>query len=558
MTPYDPVALFNVLKELQVIPLDKLQQTFEESQKTHVPFDQLLVQNDLISDENVGKQIAELIRVPYIALETMVIPDQAVKLLPEEYAKHHLTIVFATDETIVKIATSNPHDEKLLSFIKKKAGKNLEIYFATKRQIEKALRVYKSDLQDRIDKLMQPKPGLPGVPADEVPITEIVNNLITYAYNSGASDIHIEPRREITYVRFRIDGVMHQVLQFSPLVHKQVLSRIKVMAKLRTDEHFSAQDGKMQVVLDDETIDIRVSIVPLSHGEDCVMRLLASHYQQFGLRDLGMTERDLQKVTDGFTKPHGMILSPGPTGSGKSTSMYSILKIISTPEKNISTIEDPVEYDIPGVNQIQVNTATNLTFAEGLRSILRQDPDMIYVGEIRDNETAEIAINSALTGHLVLSTLHTNDAATALPRFAEMQIEPFLIASTVNVVIAQRLVRKICSKCKVSYVLPADELLQTVGQESIKSKLVGRVSLTLYKGKGCAICHNTGYAGRIGIFEILVVSDEIRKLINRKDSSDVIRQQAIAEGMTTMMEDGFEKVLQGVTTFEEIVRTTKE
>jgi type II secretory ATPase GspE/PulE/Tfp pilus assembly ATPase PilB-like protein len=271
-----------------------------------------------------------------------------------------------------------------------------------------------------------------------------------------------------------------------------------------------------------------------------------------------MSEADLQKVTNGFTQPHGMILSTGPTGSGKSTSMYAILKIISTPDKNISTIEDPVEYDITGINQIQVNPATNLTFAEGLRSILRQDPDIIYVGEIRDNETAEIAINSALTGHLVLSTLHTNDAATALPRLIEMQIEPFLIASTVNVVIGQRLVRKICTSCKVSYTQSTRDLLQGIPDESIKKKLSDRAEVTLYKGKGCEICHNTGYSGRIGIFEILVVTDNIRKLISMKESSDIVKKKAIEEGMTTMMENGLEKILQGITSIEEVMRTTKE
>ncbi len=557
MDVYNAQTLFDTLKELQVIPFDKLQEAFEQSNQQKIPFDQVLVQKDLISDENIGKEVAELIGIPYISLTTMVLPDTGIKILPEEFAKEHHVVVFAVDDDVIKIAATNPKDTTLLSFIEKKAGKKIQFYYSTKREIEKALRVYNSDLQQKIDDLMKKKPGPPGV-VDEVPITEIVTNLINYAYSSGASDIHIEPRREITIVRFRIDGVMHQVLQFSPVVHKQVLSRIKVLSKLRTDEHFSSQDGKMQIILDNEPIDIRVSIVPLAHGEDCVMRLLASNHQQYGLRDLGMSEKDLQKITDGFTKPHGMILSTGPTGSGKSTSMYAILKIISTPAKNISTIEDPVEYDMPGINQIQVNPATNLTFAEGLRSILRQDPDIIYVGEIRDNETAEIAINSALTGHLVLSTLHTNDAATTLPRLIEMQIEPFLIASTINVVIGQRLVRKICSRCKVSYVQSSADLMQNISQDILKNSLEGRATVTLYKGKGCEVCHNTGYIGRLGIFEVLVVSDTIRLLINTQGTSDAIRQKAIEEGMTTMMQDGFEKVLQGITTIEEIMRTTKE
>ena len=373
-----------------------------------------------------------------------------------------------------------------------------------------------------------------------------------------ASDIHIEPEKDGSIVRFRIDGIMQEVLHFTPEIDQQVIARIKFLSKLRTDEHLSAQDGKIQTRIENEDLDIRISIVPIVHGEKCVMRLLSARYRQFGLADLGMNERDLKKVMDASTKPYGMILSTGPTGSGKTTTMYAILKILNTKERNIATIEDPIEYEIAGLNQIQVNPKTNLTFAEGLRSILRQDPNIIYVGEIRDDETADIAVNSAMTGHLVLSTLHTNDAATALPRLLDMNIEPFLVASTVNLVIAQRLVRKICERCKVSQTEKMVDLEKHFDKKLLQKYFKSSKEARIYIGKGCPVCRSTGYSGRIGIFEILLLSEKIKDLIVAKNDSQKIMQQAMMEGMTTMMDDGLFKVQQGLTTIEEVLRATRE
>jgi len=302
---------------------------------------------------------------------------------------------------------------------------------------------------------------------------------------------------------------------------------------------------------------MRVSILPIVYGEKVVLRLLASHFRQFSLVDLGMTEEDLAKVTKAFTKSFGMILSTGPTGSGKTTSIYSILKIINTREKNITTIEDPVEYRIRGVNQIQTNVKTELTFASGLRSILRQDPNIIFVGEIRDSETAGIAVNAALTGHLVLSTLHTNDAATTLPRLTDMKIEPFLVASTVNVIVGQRLIRKICEMCKGSIEITGEQLLQNLPAEIIQKHFGNKKEFRIYKGHGCEVCHNTGYSGRVGIFEVLEVTAAIKQLITEKNDSDVILKQAVKDGMVTMLDDGLGKVIKGVTTIEEVLRVTK-
>jgi type II secretory ATPase GspE/PulE/Tfp pilus assembly ATPase PilB-like protein len=313
----------------------------------------------------------------------------------------------------------------------------------------------------------------------------------------------------------------------------------------------------MRMRLEEEDLDLRVSILPIVEGEKVVLRLLASHFRQFSLVDLGMNERDLAKVQKAISKSFGMVLSTGPTGSGKTTSIYSLIKILNTREKNITTIEDPVEYRIKGINQIQVNAKTNLTFASGLRSILRQDPNVVFVGEIRDNETASIAVNAALTGHLVLSTLHTNDAATTLPRLTDMQIEPFLVASTVNVIIAQRLIRKICDMCKASLQVQKTELTKSIPDAIFVKHFGTSETITVYQGQGCKVCNKTGYLGRVGVFEVLEVTNAVRKLITEKRDADVIAQAAIAEGMNTMLDDGLEKIAKGVTTIAEVLRVTK-
>jgi type II secretory ATPase GspE/PulE/Tfp pilus assembly ATPase PilB-like protein len=392
---------------------------------------------------------------------------------------------------------------------------------------------------------------------DDLPIAKIVDVLIDAAYQDKASDIHIEPEEKQSLIRVRIDGVLHEVLRVPKVLHDRIITRIKVLSGLRTDEHMSAQDGKMRMALEEENLDIRVSIIPIAEGEKAVLRLLSSRSREYTLVDLGMNEADLKKVNAAYNKSYGMILSTGPTGSGKTTSIYAILKILNTREKNITTIEDPVEYRIRGANQVQVNAKTNLTFANGLRSILRQDPNIIFVGEIRDSETAGIAVNAALTGHLVLSTLHTNDAATAIPRLSDMKVEPFLVASTVNIIIAQRLVRKICDMCKTTVTMTQEELKKHLPEETIKRHFGDEATLKLYKGKGCKICHNTGYNGRLGVFEVLEVSKDVRKLISEHSDSDEINKKALEEGMTTMLDDGLDKVKRGLTSIEEVVRVTK-
>jgi len=398
-------------------------------------------------------------------------------------------------------------------------------------------------------------------PAEEVSIIKLVDALITHAYESRASDIHLDPGENMLNVRMRIDGVLHYTFTLPEEIHPEVISRIKVLSGLRTDEHQSAQDGRLRFSTTVPgqkgklSFDIRVSIVPTYHGENAVLRLLAEQGQVFAIENIGLSERDLKIVKNESSRSFGMILVTGPTGSGKTTTLYTILKRLNIPEVSIITIEDPIEYSLKTVNQIQVNSKTGLTFADGLRSILRQDPNIIMVGEIRDEETAGIAVNAALTGHLLLSTIHTNDAATTLPRLLDMGVEPFLIASTVNIAIGQRLVRKICEVCKKSKTLTDVEL------KTLKENLPKEVKVTtnvFYYGEGCDSCGDSGYRGRTGIYEVLEITSAIQQAITEQRTSDYIEEIARDEGMTTMAQDGFSKAQLGVTSIEEVLRVMHE
>jgi len=536
----------------------KLAEVLEYAKNSDVSFKDALIEKDIITDENLGVLIADAKKIPFVVLGKISIPEEAFRIIPERLARKYKAIPFARDKTGIKVAMSDPTNVLIPEMIARKTGQKVFAYLATERDIYNKLFLYRRDLQKTFDSLVSEQVRSTGRASSiDAPIAKIVQLIIQYAYQDRASDVHIEPEEKDMLVRFRVDGILHDVLLLPTKLHEQISTRIKVLSSLRTDEHMSPQDGKMRVQLDEENLDIRVSILPVIYGEKIVLRLLASHFRQFSLTDLGMSDKDLQKVTNAFKKSFGMILSTGPTGSGKSTSIYSVLKIINTRDKNITTIEDPVEYRLKGVNQIQTNARTNLTFASGLRSILRQDPNVILVGEIRDSETAGIAVNAALTGHLVLSTLHTNDSAGALPRLTDMNVEPFLVASTVSVIIAQRLVRQICEMCKISQDVTIDQLKQNLPDEMIKKYFGTKNNARTYIGKGCEVCHFTGYSGRLGIFEVLEVTNNIKKLISEKNDSDAIVKQAIADGMDTMLDDGLRKVVKGDTTIEEVLRVTK-
>lgn len=386
-------------------------------------------------------------------------------------------------------------------------------------------------------------------------IVNLVNHLIELAYNLKASDIHIDPADQHVRIRLRIDGVLQDEVPFPKIIQSEVISRIKILAGLRTDEHQTAQDGRFRVHLELGDVDIRVSIVPTYYGENAVMRLLTDQNEKFTLESLGFSLSDKAKIQKAISYPYGMILATGPTGSGKTTTLYALIKLLNTPTTSIITIEDPIEYSLEGINQIGVNARTGLTFANGLRSILRQDPNIIMVGEIRDEETAGLAVNAALTGHLVLSSIHTNDAATTLPRLIDLKIEPYLIASTVNIAISQRLVRRICEACKQELKitdLEIKSLTDVVPADIFDKKDV------FYKGRGCEECNNSGYKGRVCVNEVLVVDNIIRAAIHKKATAAEIKEDTKKQGMTSMIEDGFLKAKLGITTIEEILRTLHE
>lgn len=563
--------LYDLLLAIEYIPAADLKKAVETAASDHVSLYDYLTAHSLVTDTDVGRLIADSLGLPFVALGDINISERILKLTPQPMAKRHHVITYGLSDKGLQIAAANPKQTELFAMLAKKAGvSTYRVYYATTKDLEIALQLYKKRLQDFSATLTTTASSNAkvGVTSGEVPVSKVIDTLIEYAYDAKTSDIHIEPSRGATRIRFRIDGVLHDVMELPRHYHSQLIARIKVLARLRTDEHLSAQDGRMHIALKQESLDIRVSIVPIVTGEKVVMRLLTSHSRHFSLTDLGMTAADLERAKKGFTRPYGMVLTTGPTGSGKTTSIYAILKILNSREKNIATIEDPVEYEIDGINQIQTNSKSNLTFANGLRSILRQDPNIIYVGEIRDEETASIAVNSATTGHLVLSTMHTNDAATTLPRLIDMEVEPFLVASTVNTIIAQRLIRKICKSCKFSIEMSrksgkwAGDVNIAAQLESIEPAMVDKhlgkgATIRIYMGKGCTACRGTGYTGRVGIFEILEISSSIQKLIVQKASSEDISKQAVSEGMITMMEDGLNKVRSGITSIEEVVRATR-
>lgn len=553
--------IYKMITKIGLIEPDILDTALKTAKEKNKDFVTLLIKQSLIKPEEIGQLISNAIKVKYANLSKEKISPDVLNLIPEVVARKQKLIVFGRSSTGFKVAMANPFDYFMVKSLEKKLGDRVKPYYSTEYDIENAFGLYRKSIQQEYASTIQKHAiRAQGSKVEDISVVRLVDDLLSYAYTNHASDIHIEPTEKKVIIRFRIDGILYDVLNLSKSILNLVVARIKILAKLRTDESRSAQDGKIVTKVDKDKVDIRVSIVPITQGEKVVMRLLAARGKQFSLEDLGMNQKDLDLVNEAAHKPYGMILSTGPTGSGKTTTLYALIKILNKREVNICTIEDPVEYDLEGVNQIQVNPQTNLTFAMGLRSLLRQDPDVIMVGEIRDAETAGIAVNSAMTGHLVLSTLHTNDSATTLPRLFDMEIEPFLVATTVNVIIAQRLLRKICLRCITSYAL-SDEDVRNLKREVNLDKFLdtGNIDqVRMYRGKGCPSCNGSGYDGRIGIFEVLEVVDNVRELILNRADADQIKKQAIQNGMTTMMEDGLAKAISGKTTLEEIFRVTKQ
>ncbi len=517
----------------------------EKFAETHrAPIEEYLLTEGIITKDLLGQAVAESFGIAYADLNSLVPSREQVLKVPEAIAKKYRVVLFREDENSVVLATDNPEQENIIEELKRflKKPKEINLAFSLPEDIDATLTLYSQPLEARFIKIIQERKKV---------APEIIDEVFSDALTFRASDVHFEPREEEVVIRFRIDGVLREVGRISKEYYENILNSVKVRAYLRIDEHFSAQDGAMRYAKGGKSVDLRVSVAPTIDGEKMVIRLLAEYVRGFTLADLGLSERDQKLLSAAASKPFGMIIVSGPAGSGKSTTAYSILRFLNRPEVNIATIEDPVEYKVPGVNHIQVNPRTNLTFAKGLRSIARQDPDIILVGEIRDGETAEIAVNIALTGHLLLSTFHANDAATAVPRLLDMNIEPFLLASTLEAVVAQRLVRRICENCRYGIPFNRENLKELIIDAE---KYFPEKTMTLYRGKGCAVCGFSGYRGRVAIFEFIKITPEMQDLILTNPTTRQVWELAREQGARSLFEDGAEKVKLGITTIEELLR----
>lgn len=571
------------LLDSNLIPKDKLDEASKEAVKQQKRLGDTLLELNLIDEAGLQKVYAYVLGIPFVDLTKEAVPLDILQIVPEPIARKYNIVSFERQGQNLKVAMLNPEDLQTIDFIKKKSGLRIVPCLTTKESIQATLRSYEKSLKAEFGDMLEitaenPKEGedhgnLEKM-ATDLPVVRIVDTLLKHAILQSASDIHIEPDEKEVRVRYRIDGVLHDAMTLPKDAAAGIVARIKVLSNLKLDEHRSPQDGRFKIEKDDYKISFRVSMLPVFDGEKIVMRLLDESAKGLTLEKMGLVGESLEIVHREIKKPNGIILVTGPTGSGKTTTLYTVMDILNTPEVNISTVEDPVEYRMPRVNQTQINPKVGMTFAAALRSLLRQDPDILMVGEIRDEETLEIALHAAMTGHLVLSTLHTNSAAATLPRMLDMGAEPFLIASTVNIIIAQRLARKLCQECKKPYTLDPDEAkaleksinMQEIfsylkSQESIKN-VVGNAesfsALTFYKPVGCEQCGGEGYRGRVGVYEVLAMETNIRKLVTQSATSEVIEAEAKKNGMSKMSEDGFLKAVQGITTIEEILRVTKE
>lgn len=543
-----------------------------KAKEANVAVEQYLLDKKLLLEEQIYKAAAAFYQVPFIDLRGQNIKKEVLFLLSEPYAVANQVLPFERDGDGIKIAALRPDDLQLSDFIQRKTGLTPKFYFPAPTSLKEALKQYRRTLKAEFEAIAEeareerPLQEL----AQELPIVRVVDTFLEHAILESASDIHIEPAEKEVIVRFRVDGILRPAMNLPKSIAPGIVARIKILANLKIDEHRLPQDGRFKIITQEYRYSVRVSVIPVYDGEKIVLRLLNEATKTLTLEQLGLRSKSLAMVQAHIKKPHGIILVTGPTGCGKTTTLYSILNILNMPGVNISTVEDPIEYRIPGVNQSQVNPRIGFTFATGLRALLRQDPNILMVGEIRDAETAEIAIHAALTGHLVLSTLHTNDAATALPRLIDMGAPPFLVASTVSLVVAQRLVRKLCPDCRESYKLsaqeikdlqkqyPIAEILKTLCQQGAITDKQTLESLLFFRSKGCPQCHKEGYRGRVGIYEVLEMTPEMTELVQRKTSSDVIAKTAKQAGMITMLADGFMKAKEGITTIAEILRVTKE
>jgi type IV pilus assembly protein PilB len=556
------------LVELQVFDQAKADQIRNDLVQTGQTIEDYLLRKNVISEQQFAEAKAKALGVSFVTLSGKGVSPEVVNFIPEPVARRYNLFPFDFDaaNNTIYVAMEDPFDLQIIEFLEQKTSKRIKAYLALPSDIESAIdERYAQSLgaevtaalkETVVPEIRTVEAGRLGEIIKEAPIAKIVSTLLEFATKNRVSDIHIEPQEGKTRVRYRIDGILHEKLALPRSVHAAVVSRIKILSDMKIDEKRVPQDGRFNFRMGTEEVDLRVSTLPTVNGEKIVMRLLKKTGGIPTLTELGLRGMALKHLEENIARPHGIILVTGPTGSGKTTTLYSVLSKLNTTKVNISTLEDPVEYQIAGINQVQINPAAGLTFANGLRSFLRQDPNIILVGEVRDSETAGLAIQAALTGHLVFSTLHTNNASGALPRLLDMGAEPFLVSSALNCVVGQRIVRKICHLCKEDYD-PPQAIIEDI-KGVLGTLFPQNQAAKLYRGKGCAECNNTGYQGRIGIFEVLPISEKISKMILEHASSADVEHQAVEEGMITMKQDGYMKVLEGFTAIEEVLRVAQD
>lgn len=577
-----------LLLEGRLMASDELEAAKVEALKASKPLIAYIAERALVGEEDLTRVSAQAMGVPYVNLTGMTVTNDITSMLPRETAETYMAVPFGMQEGRLAVGMLDPTNIQAVDFLSRKVGHTLTVYSASRASIDHVLSQFHNDVAADVASAMDvarvddhPKVEAKDPKAvqnlvQDAPITRALNAILDYAAQAHASDIHIEPREKELKIRYRIDGILQETMTLPKGIEPALISRIKILSNLRIDEHRIPQDGQFQISSSGKEIDLRIAISPVVWGEQVVIRLLEKDSSILSLEALGFRGRAARVITEGIHKPHGMTLSTGPTGSGKSTTLYAVVQELKDVAVNIVTLEDPVEYKMDGINQIQVNNDVGLSFASGLRSILRQDPNIVLVGEIRDKETADLAVQAALTGHVVLTTIHTNSAAGVLPRLLDMGIEPFLIASTINTVIGQRLVRKLCDKCKEEYatsdietksiistmgeILPKDKLelervRQDVGYDIVP--LAAQSSYKLYKAVGCKAC-TKGYKGRIGIYEVFSITNDMERLLSQHATTSQVQQQAQKDGMLTMKQDGYLKVFNGLTTLEEVARVAAD
>ncbi len=568
--PLPPERLKKILIGENLITEDRFNAIVKEADRKNQNVLEVLIAEKIADSKYLNDLVAKALGVEVADFSVKSLDKEVVRMLPEDIARQRQAIIFNREPNgVYDVAMVDPSDLETLEFLVQRLKVKVKPFLATSEDLNRGFSVYGYELGQDFKKLIEDniQASLSGTAktieeaAAQLPIVGIVDNVLSYAIASRASDIHIEILEDTMLIRYRIDGILYEIMSIPKTIHPAFIARIKILSALKIDEHLKPQDGRFRHTLVNQIVDVRVSVMPTYYGEKVEMRLLASSQKPLSLEELGLGAENTKTMHDALSSAYGMIISCGPTGSGKTTTLYALMNLVNRPEVNITTIEDPIEYNMKYINQTQINPAAGVTFASGLRALLRQDPNIVMVGEIRDAETAGIAVQAALTGHLLMSSLHTNDAPTAIPRLFDLGVPPFLVSSVLNLVVAQRLVRKICQSCAYSYEF-GPELAKVIGDQLALlgiPKENARVPKILYRGAGCSSCGMTGYRGRIGIFEVLEITDKIKKVITELHFDLASLQRGAREaGMKTMFEDGLEKVELALTTIEEVLRVIRE